>query len=120
MSVPAAKPLLYLKPAGWIWASKAMLFYRRADQFRQQRFGKETRFGMISCCGGDWAAVAMDEVFPIFFLKGSRAAQLFENAQCSINSLLSRLAAQLRQMFIGHGLTSGTHSGAQTPGFDLP
>ena len=75
---------------------------------------------MIGRCGGDWAAVAMDEVFPIFFLKGSRAAQLFENAQCSINSLLSRFAAQFGEMFTGHGLASGTHSGAQTPGFDLP
>ena len=75
---------------------------------------------MISCCGGDWTAVAVDEVLPIFFLKSSRAAQLFENAECSINSLLSRFATQLGQMFIGHGLTRGTHSGAQISGFDLP
>ena len=75
---------------------------------------------MISCCGGDWAAVAIDEVLPIFFLKSSRAAQLFENAERSINSLPSRFAAQLHEMFIGHGLASGTHSGAQISGFDLP
>ncbi len=50
---------------------------------------------MISCCGGDWTAVAVDEVLSIFFLKSSRAAQLFENAECSINSLLSRFATQL-------------------------
>ena len=66
---------------------------------------------MISRCGGDWTAVAVDEVLPIFFLKSSRAAQLFENAECSINSLLSRFATQLGQMFIGHGLTRGAHSG---------
>ena len=58
---------------------------------------------MICCCGGDWTAVAVDEVLSIFFLKSSRAAQLFENAECSINSLLSRFATQLGQMFVGHG-----------------
>ena len=75
---------------------------------------------MISCRGGDWAAVAMDEVLPIFFLETSCAAQLFENAECSINSLLSRFATQLGEMFVGYGLTRGTHSGAQISGFDLP
>ena len=75
---------------------------------------------MISCCGGDWTAVAVDEVLSIFFLKAGRAAQLFENAECSINSLLSRFAAQLGQMFVGHGLARGAHSGAQISGFDLP
>ena len=50
---------------------------------------------MISCCGGDWTAVAVDEVLSIFFPKSSRAAQFFENAECSINSLLSRFATQL-------------------------
>ena len=54
---------------------------------------------MICCCGGDWTAVAVDEVLSIFFLKAGRAAQLFENAECSINSLLSRFAAQVLQMF---------------------
>ena len=62
----------------------------------------------------------MDEVLPIFFLKRSRAAHLFENAECGINSLLSRFATQLCEMFIGHGLTSGTHSCPQISGFDLP
>ena len=74
---------------------------------------------MISCGGGDWAAVAMDEVLPIFFLESGRTAQLFENAECSVNSLLSRFAAQIWQMFIRHGLASGTHPGAQISGFDL-
>ena len=58
---------------------------------------------MICCCGGDWTAVAVDEVLSIFFLKAGRAAQLFENAECSINSLLSRFATQVVQMFTGHG-----------------
>jgi hypothetical protein len=48
---------------------------------------------MISCCSGDGTPVAMDEMLPIFFLKSSRAAQLFKNGECSINSLLSRFAA---------------------------
>jgi hypothetical protein len=47
---------------------------------------------MISCRGRDWATVAINEVLPIFFLESSRAAQLFENAERSINSLLSRFA----------------------------
>jgi len=62
----------------------------------------------------------MDEVLPIFFLKSSRAAQLFENAECSINSLLSRFAVQLGEVFVGHGLAGATHSGAEISGFDLP
>ena len=75
---------------------------------------------MIRCRSGDWTAIAVDKVLPIFFLKSSRAAQFFENAECSINSLLSRFATQLGQMFISHGLTRGTHSGAEISGFDLP
>jgi len=75
---------------------------------------------MTSCRGGDWAAVAMDEVLPIFIFERSRAAQLFENAKGGINSLLSRFATQLREMFVGHGLAGGTHSGAEISGFDLP
>ena len=75
---------------------------------------------MICCCGGDWTAVAVDEVLSIFFLKSSRAAELFENAECSINSLLSRFAPQVVQMFISYGLACGTHSGTQTSWFDLP
>ena len=74
---------------------------------------------MISCCGGDWTPVAIDEVLPIFFLKSSRAAQLFENVECSINSLLTRFAAQLGQMFNGDCLPRGTHSGAQISWVDL-
>lgn len=74
---------------------------------------------MISGSGGDWTPVAIDEVLPIFFLKSSRAAQLFENVECSIDSLLSRFAAQLGQMFVGHGLARGTHSSAQISWFDL-
>ena len=68
---------------------------------------------MISGCGGDWTAVAVDKVLSFFFLKTSRAAQLFENVECNINSLLTRFAAQLGQVFIGHGSAGGPHSGAQ-------
>jgi len=75
---------------------------------------------MVCRCGGDGTAVAVDEMLSIFFLKSSGAPQLFENAECSLNSLLSRFAAQLGQMFISHGLARGTHSGAQISGFDLP
>ena len=75
---------------------------------------------MICRCGGDWTAVAIDEVLPILFPKSGRATQFFENPECSINSLLSRFATQLGEMFMGYGLSSCTHSGAQIPGFDLP
>ena len=74
---------------------------------------------MISCCGGDWAAVAVDEVFSIFFSKSSRAAQFFENTEGSINSLLSRFATQVVQMFAGDLSASGTHSGAQISWLNL-
>ena len=68
---------------------------------------------MICCCGGDWTAVAVDEVLSTFFLKAGGAAQLFENAEGSINSLLSSFAAQVVQMFAGDLSASGAHSGAQ-------
>ena len=74
---------------------------------------------MVSCCGGNWTPVAIDEVLPVFFLKSSRATQLFENVECSINPLLPRFAAQFGQMFVGHCLARGTHSGAQISWFDL-
>ena len=74
---------------------------------------------MISCCGGDWTAVAVDEVLSIFFLKAGRAAQFFENAKCSVNSLLSRLATQVVQVFAGDLSASGTHSGAQISWLNL-
>jgi len=74
---------------------------------------------MICCCGSDWTAVAIDEVFSIFFLKAGRAAQLFENAECSINSLLSRFAAQVVQMFAGDLSASGAHSGTQISWLNL-
>src|SRR5215208_2415992 len=74
---------------------------------------------MIFRCSGDWTAVAVDEVFSIFFLKAGRAAQFFENAKCGINSLLSRLATQLRQMFAGDLSASGSHSGAQISWLNL-
>ena len=97
-----------------------MFFHGRANYLREQRLREQTCFGMIRRGGCNWTAVAMDEVLSIFFLKSSRAAQLFENAECGINSLLSRFATQLGQMFIGHGLARGPHSGAQISGFDLP
>jgi hypothetical protein len=59
-------------------------------------------------------------VLPIFFFKSSRAAQLFENGECSINPLLSRFATQLREMFVGHGSSRGAHSSAQISRFNLP
>ena len=71
---------------------------------------------MISCCGGDWTAVAVDEVLSIFFPKSSRAAQFFENAECSINSLLSRFATQVGRCSLATASTRGTHSGAQISG----
>src|SRR5205814_10705318 len=67
---------------------------------------------MIRRGGSDWTAVAIDEVLAIFFTKRGRAAQLFENAQCSVNSLPAGFALQVRQMFPGYGSPSGAHSGA--------
>ena len=74
---------------------------------------------MICCCSGDWTAVPVDEVLSIFFLKAGRAAQLFENAKCSINSLLSRFATQVVQVFAGDFSASGAHSGTQISWLNL-
>ena len=74
---------------------------------------------MVCCCSGDWTAVAVDEVLSIFFFKAGRAAELFENAKRSINSLLSRFAAQVVQMLVGDLSTSGAHSGAQISWLNL-
>src|SRR2546429_3140705 len=67
---------------------------------------------MIRRGGSDWTAVAVDEVLAIFFTKRGRAAQLFENAQCSVNSLPAGFALQVRQMFPGYGSPRGAHSRA--------
>src|SRR5256885_16875022 len=68
---------------------------------------------MIRRGGSDWTAVAVDEVLAIFFTKRGRAAQLFENAQCSVNSLPAGFALQVRQMFPGFGSPRGAHSRAE-------
>ena len=75
---------------------------------------------MIRGGGSNWTAVAVDEVFSIFFLKTGRTAQFFQNFECSINSLPARFAAQFVQMFLGYSPTRGTHSCAQFSGLNLP
>ena len=75
---------------------------------------------MIRGCSSDWTAIAVDEVLPIFFAKSSRAAQLLENAQCSINSMLPGFAAPFGQMLLGQGSASGAHPGAQGIWLNLP
>jgi len=75
---------------------------------------------MIRGSGSDWTAVAIDEVLPSFFTKSGRAAQLLENAQRSINSLLASFPLQLTQMFLGHSSPSRAHSGTQIPWLNLP
>src|SRR5437588_696456 len=67
---------------------------------------------MICRGGGDWTAVAVDEVLSIFFLKAGRAAQFFENAECNINSLLSRSVTLQAGKVRSHGVISQ----AQGPG----
>src|SRR5437870_13387181 len=67
---------------------------------------------MIRRGGSDWTAVAVDEVLAIFFTKRGRAAQLFENAQCSVNSLPAGFALEVRQMFPGYGSPSWVGFGA--------
>jgi hypothetical protein len=75
---------------------------------------------MIRRSGGNRTAVAVDEVLPVFFTKSRYATQLLENAECGINSLLARFAAQLAQMFFRHSSASGAHSGAQVSRLKLP
>jgi hypothetical protein len=67
---------------------------------------------MIRRRRGDWTAVSIDEVLSILFTKSGCAAQLFEDAQCSIHSLLAGFALQVTQVFPGYRSSSGTHSGA--------
>ena len=62
---------------------------------------------MIRCCRGNWATVSVNDVFSIFFAKSGRAAQFFENAKCSINSLFAGFTMQFAQMFMRHGPASG-------------
>src|SRR5262245_58331254 len=59
----------------------------------------------------NWTAVAVNEVFPIFFAKTCRAAQFFKNAECSINPLFACLTLQFALMFIGYGSPIGPPSG---------
>src|SRR6516165_8151386 len=46
----------------------------------------------------NWTAVAVNEVFPIFFAETRRAAQFFENAECSINPFFACLTLQFAQI----------------------
>ena len=98
----------------------AMLFHRRANYLGEQRFREQTCFGMIGRRGSNGTAVAVDKVLPIFFAKTGRAAQLLENVECSIDSLLASSALQFAQMFLGHFSTGSAHSGAQVFWLDLP
>ena len=75
---------------------------------------------MIRRGGCNWTAVAVDEVPPIFFTKTGRAAQLLQNVERSINSLLAGSALQLVQMFFGYSSASGAHSCAQVSWLNLP
>src|SRR6266487_2844078 len=75
---------------------------------------------MIRRGGSNWTAVAIDEVLASFFTKSGRTAQLLENAQRSINSLLASFSLQLTQMLLGHGSPGGAHSGTQIPWLNLP
>src|SRR5215469_3676975 len=68
---------------------------------------------MIRCRSRNWTAIAVNEVFPVFFPKTSRAAQFLENAKCGINSLFAGFTVQFAQVFMGHGSASGPHSGTQ-------
>src|SRR5204862_1230472 len=80
---------------------------------------KQTCFGMIRSSRSNRTAVAVDEVFSVFFLKAGRAAQFLENAECSINSLLSRFATQLVEMSARDLSASGAHAGAQISRLNL-
>ena len=74
---------------------------------------------MIRSSRSNRTAVAVDEVFSVFFLKAGRAAQFLENAECSINSLLSRFATQLVEMSARDLSASGAHAGAQISRLNL-
>ena len=104
--------LFHLKAAGRRWAPDATFFHACANNAAEQRLGQQTRLRMICRSGSDWTAAALNEVLAIFFTKCSRAAQVFENAQCSIDSLPTGFALQVRQMFPGYRSSSGAHSGA--------
>src|SRR4030095_6300140 len=67
----------------------------------------------------NWTTVPVNEVFPIFFTKTRRAAELLEHTECSINSLSARFTVQFAQMFMGHRSACGPHSGAQITWLNL-
>jgi hypothetical protein len=112
--------LFHLEAAGRPWPADATFSHRCANYLSEQRFRQQTCFGMICRGGSDWTAVPIDEVPAIFLAKNGGAAQVLENAQRSINSLLPGFAFQLMQMFLGYGSPSGTHSGAQISWLNLP
>src|SRR5215469_13616939 len=99
MYLPAAGRLFYLEPTGRRRSTDAVFFHGRPDYLGEQRFCQQTCFGMINRGGSNRAAVAINEVLPIFFTKSRCAAQLLENAECGINSLLAGFAAQFAQVF---------------------
>src|SRR5215471_3452217 len=74
---------------------------------------------MIRRSRSNWTAVAVNEVFPVFFAKSGCATEFLENAECSIDSLFAGFTAQLAQMFLGHTSSSCPHSGTQSSRFYL-
>src|SRR5262249_24534168 len=106
--------LFHLKAAGRLGSIDAMCLDRRANYLCKQRFCQQTCLGMIGRSGSNWTAVTTNKVLPIFFTKGGHSAQLLENAQRGIDSLLTRFALHFAKMFLGYGPASGTHSSAQS------
>ena len=84
--------LFHLEAAGRRWSADATFFHGRSNYIAEQRFCQQTCFGVVRRGGSNWTTVGMDEVLPIFFTKTGRAAQILENAQGSVNSLLTGFA----------------------------
>src|SRR5262249_43506 len=106
--------LFHLKATGRPGSGDAMCFDRRTNYLGEQGFRQQACFRMIRRSGRNWTAVAADEVLPIFFTKGSHTAQMLENAERGIDSLLPRFALHFAEMVMGYGSASGAHSGAQS------
>jgi hypothetical protein len=96
-----------------------MFLYWRTNYFSEQRFCQQTRFRMICSRSSDGTAVAINKMFSILFAKSGRATELFENAECGIDSLFATFAFQTVHVFLRHLSARGPHSGAQVLGPDL-
>ena len=93
----------------------AAFFHRNADHLAEKRLRDEARFRMVTRGRGQRTAVATDKMFAFAFLKAGRAAEVRQDAESGVDSLLPGLSFHFSQVFVCHLSTDLPHSTLQFP-----